>query len=383
MEISPQILVATDVATDGSLVADLLESEFPDVAVSHDPETHVADFDQCRPQVLILAFKTLEKAERYYLGLYRFSSLVHAHPHRTLILCTKEDLKRVFELCKQEYFDDYILFWPMIHDVPRLPMAVILALRQLSANGMDQTSTRELSRLTARIAELEAKLAAFGAAGRKHASEMRRSILQASEEIDLAIDGLSRKLVEEHVVDTRSVAAFEQEISRFKTGRVSKAVAAAQAASEPLTVWIDSIDEVFAPQVSAAAELKAVSDGLRPIVLVVEDDALQLEMLAVTLAELGAELVFARSGTEALSSLRRHRPDLVLMDINLPGIDGIEATRKLKSIEGLESVPVIMMTGHSDRKVVVDSLLAGASDFVVKPLDRTILLSKIRGYLNP
>jgi CheY-like chemotaxis protein len=115
----------------------------------------------------------------------------------------------------------------------------------------------------------------------------------------------------------------------------------------------------------------------------VEDDALQLEMLAVTLAELGAELVFARSGTEALSSLRRHRPDLVLMDINLPGIDGIEATRKLKSIEGLESVPVIMMTGHSDRKVVVDSLLAGASDFVVKPLDRTILLSKIRGYLNP
>lgn len=70
------------------------------------------------------------------------------------------------------------------------------------------------------------------------------------------------------------------------------------------------------------------------------------------------------------------------MDIYLPDIDGIETTRRFKAIEGLEAVPVIMMTGNSERKVVVESLVAGAADFVVKPPDKLMLQSKIKGHLN-
>ena len=125
MDPKARILIATDNATDGNLVRRLLSIEFDNVTVSAYADRHLADFERCKPEVLVLAFDSLEKAERYYLGLYRLSTVVHALPHRTLILCDQDDLKQGFELCKKQHFDDYILFWPLTHDAPRLPMAVL------------------------------------------------------------------------------------------------------------------------------------------------------------------------------------------------------------------------------------------------------------------
>lgn len=93
-----RILVATDVVGDSDLVRKLLRDEFDHVVGSTDPDRAIADFEKQRPEVLLLAFDGLEKAERYYLGLYRLSTLVHTLPHRTLILCNKDDLRRVYEL---------------------------------------------------------------------------------------------------------------------------------------------------------------------------------------------------------------------------------------------------------------------------------------------
>jgi CheY-like chemotaxis protein len=111
--IASQILVAGDSAADAEQVRALLRDEFDEIAVSTEPERAISDFEKHRPAVLILAFNTLEKAQRYYLGLYRLCSVVHALPHRTVILCNTDDVRRVYELCKKEYFDDYVLFLPI------------------------------------------------------------------------------------------------------------------------------------------------------------------------------------------------------------------------------------------------------------------------------
>lgn len=133
MSAAARILVATDAVADADLVRELLSDEFENVIGSANPDRAILDFENHRPEVLILAFDGLEKAERYYLGLYRRSPLIHGLPHRTVILCNNADLRRVYELCKKEYFDDYVLFWPLNHDAPRLPMAVHHSLRQLAA----------------------------------------------------------------------------------------------------------------------------------------------------------------------------------------------------------------------------------------------------------
>ncbi|HEX7437634.1 MAG TPA: hypothetical protein VF308_13070, partial [Caldimonas sp.] len=85
-----RILIATDVGADAEMLRRLLHAEYPKVVLSIQPASFVEDFDRHRPQVLVLAFKTLEAAERYYLGLYRHSAQVNATPHRTLLLCGKD-----------------------------------------------------------------------------------------------------------------------------------------------------------------------------------------------------------------------------------------------------------------------------------------------------
>lgn len=82
----------------------------------------------------MLTFDNLEKAERYYLGLYRLCPMVQQHIHRTVILCNKDEVKRVCQLCMKNYFDDYVLFWAMTYDMSRLAMAVHHALRELAAD---------------------------------------------------------------------------------------------------------------------------------------------------------------------------------------------------------------------------------------------------------
>ncbi len=253
-----RILIATDVASDAQLVRHLLRDEYANVAISTDPTRFCADFERLRPQVLVLAFKTIEAAETCYAGL-----CAHTTRHRTLLLCGKSELRRAYELCRSDCFDDYVLFWPLVHDAPRLPMAVHLALR--------------------------------------------------------ALEGV------------RDAALPKRQL---------------------------------------------------PLLLVVDDDTFMRALLSRVLGEAHYEVECAADAMEALGLLRRRRPDLILMDVSLPDIDGIELTRRLKACEADADIPVLMLTGQSEKQVIVDSLGAGAADFVVKPFDREILLKKVARYLG-
>lgn len=381
----PRILVATEVVVDAGLVKRLLSEEFENVTTSTDPDRSVHDFEHCRPDVLILAFNALEKAERYYLGLYRLSSQVHALPHRTLILCNKDDVRHVYTLCKKEYFDDYILFWPMTHDTPRLRMAVHHAMRQMAQSAPDRPDTREMASQARRIAELESLLEQQSRQGKRHIDGASRSLQQVGKEISEALDGFSRRLTDgsrPDMVEIKDRTAFLREFEQLKTEEVERRIASAKAAVDPVRAWMGALRDELGPTIDSARNLKRLADRVPPIVLVVEDDEMQHAIFEQLFRGTGFELLFATTGTEALSVLRRRTPDIVLMDVNLPDIDGIEATRRLKSVERFTSIPVIMITGRSGRDVVVDSMKAGASDFVVKPVQRETLLAKVRKFLQ-
>jgi CheY-like chemotaxis protein len=380
-----RILVATDVATDAELVRKLLAVEFERVHVSTVADSAAADFERVKPKVLVLAFNGLEKAERYYLGLYRLSTLVHATPHRTVILCNKDDLRRVYELCRREYFDDYILFWPMSHDAPRLPMAVFHALRQLAGTHGPQAATAELAAQARRIAELEAQLALVASSGERHVADAARSLHAASADIGAALDGFSRRLADgelREAIDRCDAGGIEREVIRLKREQIEPSLRAASDAVAPVRDWLGAFRQELAPQLESARALGSWADQLKPLLLVVDDDEFQQRVLGQVLAPLGLETVFARSGTEALGLLRKRRPDLVLMDIGLPDIDGVEVTRRIKAVEALAGIPIVMITGHSEKQLVVDSLKAGACDFLVKPLQREATLAKVRKVLR-
>ncbi|MDP1680457.1 MAG: response regulator [Burkholderiales bacterium] len=383
MNADPRILVATAVASDADLIRELLSDEFENVVVSTNPEHAIEDFEKQRPEVLILAFNSLEKAERYYLGLYRLSSLIHALPHRTLILCNKDDLRRVYELCKKEYFDDYILFWPMTYDATRLLMAVHHALRLMASAAMPSGS--EIAAQARRLADLEAQLDRYAAHGGQQVEAASSSLRQAERDIGAALDRFSDKLSDgSHpgLVEVKDRNGLQREINRLKVEEIEKRFRIVNAAVQPVRQWVSALKDDLTPQLESARALQSLAERFQPIVLVVEDDEFQHQILKQMLADMNLDLVFATSGTEALATLRKRRPDLILMDVGLPDIDGVETTRRLKSVEQFAKIPVVMITGHSEKAVVVESLKAGASDFAVKPFDKDVLRAKVRSFLN-
>jgi PleD family two-component response regulator len=133
-----------------------------------------------------------------------------------------------------------------------------------------------------------------------------------------------------------------------------------------------------APFVQAAQSMQVVARQKAPRVLVVDDDPFQRKLIGKYLSGEPYEVMFAADSSEAFAFAMANRPDLVLMDVILPNVDGVEATRRLRAHPELAHIPVVMLTGKSGRETVIESRRAGASDFLVKPIDRNVLLAKVR-----
>jgi two-component system response regulator MtrA len=114
-------------------------------------------------------------------------------------------------------------------------------------------------------------------------------------------------------------------------------------------------------------------------VLVVDDDSALAEMLGIVLRGEGFEPMFCGDGNGALEAFRTARPDLVLLDLMLPGRDGIEVCRQIRAESG---VPIVMLTAKSDTVDVVLGLESGADDYVVKPFKPKELVARVRARLR-
>ncbi len=113
--------------------------------------------------------------------------------------------------------------------------------------------------------------------------------------------------------------------------------------------------------------------------LVVDDDTALAEMLGIVLRGEGFEPVFCADGAQALEVFRSSRPDLVLLDLMLPGRDGIEVCRQIRSESG---VPIVMLTAKTDTVDIVLGLESGADDYVVKPFKPKELVARVRARLR-
>ena len=251
-------MVASDSFEDARMIARQLAEVFEDVRLSSDPEKAVADFDACKPEVLVLGFDTLEKAERYYLGLYRLSAGAIQNSHRTVLLCSKDEVRAAFELCKKDYFDDYVLFWPQSYDGHRLAMSVWSACRQTTSADR----------------------------GPGHAALLLHA---------------------KHLAELERVVAEPDEGQR---AGLRDRIQPALAGTRPL-----------------AASLRA----LKPTVLIVDDDDFAQQMVMGALDMARWRVALASDAKGAIAQLRREGADVILMDVRMPGLDGVTYPRQLKA----------------------------------------------------
>lgn len=121
------------------------------------------------------------------------------------------------------------------------------------------------------------------------------------------------------------------------------------------------------------------TNGSRGRVLVVDDDAALSEMLGIVLRGEGFEPVFCSDGAEAVNAFRSTQPDLVLLDLMLPGRDGVDVCRAIRAESG---TPIVMLTAKSDTVDVVVGLESGADDYIVKPFKPKELIARIRARIR-
>jgi len=120
----------------------------------------------------------------------------------------------------------------------------------------------------------------------------------------------------------------------------------------------------------------------REKILVVEDDEDILELIRYNLSKESYIVVPVTSGEEALAQERREGPDLIILDLMLPGIDGLETCRRLRSDAKSREVPIIMVTAKGEESDIVTGLELGADDYVVKPFSPKVLIARIRNVLG-
>ncbi len=118
-----------------------------------------------------------------------------------------------------------------------------------------------------------------------------------------------------------------------------------------------------------------------PKILLVEDNEMNRDMLARRLQKRGYEMLLAVDGLAAVEQAQQGQPDLVLMDMSLPGLDGWEASRRLKADPATARIPIVALTAHARAEDREKALAAGCDEFETKPVDLASLLAKMEALL--
>ena len=119
-----------------------------------------------------------------------------------------------------------------------------------------------------------------------------------------------------------------------------------------------------------------------PLILVVDDDPVMRTLARATLEQEGCVVEEAADGREALSVIPALKPDLILLDVVMPGIDGFSVCERVRELPGLERTPVCLMTGLDDTASIQRGYQAGATDFITKPINWLIVGYRVRFILR-
>jgi CheY-like chemotaxis protein len=119
-----------------------------------------------------------------------------------------------------------------------------------------------------------------------------------------------------------------------------------------------------------------------PRILLVEDNEFNRDMLSRRLQRKGFDVIIAEDGDQGIRLVQESRPDLILMDMDLPVLDGWEATRRLKADPATSGIPVVALTAHAMKSDHDRAMASGCDDFATKPIEFAVLVEKIRRALS-
>jgi CheY-like chemotaxis protein len=335
-----RMLVVSDSDEEIQAIQNLLhEDGFVSMTAKHETEA-IEMFKARKPVVLIISYFDIVQAERFYTKLNRSGKEIDAIPHRSLLLCRGSHAQRAFELCLDGVVDDYVVNRPLI-DPYRLRLSVYQALNHCSLSEEFKALAKKVEDAEEDLEKMQESLGQAMAKGGSLSGDMLKTFAEHAKKLNIRLRG-------------------QDDAPEPPAGEGAKEQAGPQS--------------VF--------QRDAPSPFPQPVILLVEDEPTYRGILRKILEDADCRVTEAEDGLQALAALRNERPNLIFLDLMMPNLDGLETLKQVKSNPLLKPIPVVMLTGMSEKDIVRECIRQGAVDFVVKPSNRATLLQKVETHMR-
>ncbi|MBF0472102.1 MAG: response regulator [Gammaproteobacteria bacterium] len=345
-------------------------------------------FDKQKPALLILAYDTVERAEQLYIYLYNLDEKFQKMPHQTLLLCRGNESDKAFKLCHEELIDDYVADRPLF-DPHRLRLSVNQALERYELQ-------RQIGNLKKQMGVLASGLNQFDSLVRNISSiseVQQKRVMEAVKSYSHRLNGSMQKLEKEmgeKITALKDPAALHaratltQEVEKVRNEAIEPGnleLVGALKKQKKLQQKLHTEALKYASRTREVVEESEVE--VRTVdLLLVDDDDFYRHSFAELLEESGLSVAQAEDGPAAIRTLINLKPKVILLDIQMPGINGITTLRQIRANPQTAGIPVLMLTGINSDEVVMQSRDAGAKGFILKPSSRETVLAKIAPFIK-
>ena len=369
-----QILIVSDSIDEIKDVQHLLAEDFGSLLKADSESEGLHLFKTRHPLLLILAFQDIEKAEHFYLSLYRHDNNMYETPHQTLLLCKNSESERAYQLCTGGTFDDFVADRPL-YEPYRLRLSVSQALKRRSQEQYAYLLNNQLEKITLGLHKFDhfigGELTTGSKQNREAISRFHYFTKKLATDLEQLEEDLLKKTSESGLPNTNK-KNLKNQFNQFRKNSLKKG---SQRVIEQLDVsgsWLNGLNDGYKEYAETFPKKNNTAH-----VMLIDDDEFYRDTLIAMLEEEGVNIVGLADGKAAIDKLKHTKPDLILLDYQMPELNGIETLIQIKSNPETRSIPIIMLTGIHERSIVDQSIQAGAADYIVKPSDRETIMTKI------
>ncbi len=357
-----KILLVSDSLDEIKDVSYILRKDFTKY-ISHCFENEALEnLKNLKPDLVILAFKQIEYSERILEQIQR-NCAPGSQPY-LLLLCTQLESPAAYELYRQDHVDYFLADRPLVD-----PFTLITAV----THAFKHRSLRD--ELNHELGALNHFVMKMFDSGSQSFNGATGQIKALNENLSQELSQIQRNLLEAGEKGVLNAKLITSELARFQEDKLSSQAETVESLVNEQKTWLKELKTGYSEHLQ---EIELDPKNPEPvIVLLVDDDDFYRDTLSMMLGEFNLDIVGLDSAESAGSYLEKNTPGIIFLDYEMPGLSGVDFLKIVREEPRLQNVPIVMLTGHHTREIVVDSIHSGAADFIVKPGERDAIVHKI------
>ncbi|GAA6135690.1 hypothetical protein NBRC116188_24800 [Oceaniserpentilla sp. 4NH20-0058] len=370
-----KVLVVSDDKFDAEEVIRLIRMPLLKIEHALNDQKAIEQFDRNPFDLIVLSHSDVSIAHSFYMNFLMQSKKALDYPHQVILMCDGKEISSAYKLCKEQYLDDYVVYKPL-YDVYGAKFSLEKSIERLDLINYKTLIENRIKKILSQMEDIKFLIKEQS----NNIKQEESSAVDKSDELEVIIkqgfEHLKSKISDSDIAKEHK-DSLSQQCDEIKKTTVDEGLEQHKKEIEKLgQSWMDEMLGQFKDEPEEIKEETEVK------VLIVEDELVNQKVMSLILTEEGFITKVASDGEEGYLLIKKWQPDVVLMDIRMPKMNGLKVVKKLKESGNLGEVIIIMLTAHSEKVVVNECLKSGASDFIVKPAKRDVLLERINHFLE-